>query len=64
MNTVDPVSILETGAKMALLMLSVSCYGRKLKQGGNRKVVNSNAGKERRDKNYKETEKRREDTST
>lgn len=50
-NPLDPASILETGAKMAFSVLSMLCYGRKLRNGGNWNLAESSTGKRRRNKN-------------
>lgn len=50
-NPLDPASIFETGAKMAFSVLAISCYGRKLRKGGNWNIVESSAGKRRKNKN-------------
>ena len=68
LNPVDPVSILEIGAKTPFLVLAMSYFGRKLRKGGNWYVADSNAGKKRRNNeeemNKGARKKGREDTST
>lgn len=50
-NPLDPASIFETGAKMPFSMLAMSCYGRKLRKGGNWNLAENSAGKRKRNKN-------------